>query len=110
MNKFICVASSCDSCKHIFNSLQNFIDDGYRIILLDEPITTVTCDLLYALQVDSLPVINTGDNLFCGPSAMDWMRTNGHLIPDCLNGTSIQTLLSIIAVGKGVRHISEIVD
>lgn len=111
--RFAIVAAACDTCRHLKKLWQRLHQDGYFLIALDDEVpTSCVRDLLWTLQIESLPVIKVDGTLHCGEDALEWARLQGFEVPEGARATSINVLFANLAFpqiqcGNGRREIQE---
>ena len=97
---WVIVSALCPSFnafKHILPILQS---NGFYVVALEEPLTNCVRDLLFVLQVTSLPAVRDCGALYCGRDAFAWARAHGHWFnndPTADEGTSVNQLLTLVA-------------
>jgi hypothetical protein len=105
---WVIVSALCPSFKAFKHILPILQSNGFYIVALEEPLTNCVRDLLFVLQVTSLPAVRDSAALYCGRDAFAWAREHGHEFnndPNADEGTSVNQLLTLIAEKRlGPKH------
>ena len=111
---WVIVSVSCPSCSYVKFALPTLQTRGFRIIALDEPISPSVSDLVWALQVTSLPAIQHDGVLRCGNDAVLWLINENLVdhVDTCVDklGTTIselKTLQLLTHNKKNTNYISQ---
>ena len=91
---WVLVSASCPSCVSVKCALPTLQTRGFRIIALDQPMSSCVRDLLWALQVTSLPAIQHDGVLRCGNDAVLWLACE---LPGDCDMASVNTLGTTIS-------------